>query len=106
MREYDQIAISPVARYGLRARNTATGAVIELDDKAGAPVILLADLRCHRAWMLRSPANEMPACALGLPGLRIDVEGDAGTTRVVLSIADPQLVPELQKRVAAELVHP
>lgn len=106
MREYDQIAISPIARHGVRASNTATGAVIELDAKAGAPVIVLADLRCHRAWMMREPASEMPACALGLPGLRIDVEGDAWTSRVVLSVADPLLVPELQKRVAAELAHP
>lgn len=102
MREYAEVSVSPLARYGLAGQPTKDGATMYLDPSAGAPVTLLADLRCHRAWMMLTPQPTMVDCPLDLPGLRVDVKAGEGSIIVVLAV-EPKLVPELQRRVAKEL---
>lgn len=103
MREYDQIVTSPLVQHGLGVEATKTGAIVYLDGKAGAPVTVLADLRCHRAWMMLSPSAAMADCPLDVRGLRVDVRGGDDSIVVVLSVPDPKLVPELQRRTAKQL---
>lgn len=101
-RAVEDISVSPLQRWGKGGNNTAQGAVIYLDVRAGGPDKLLADLRCHRAWMMLAPAG-MESCPLDLPGLVIDAHGDSDGIVVSLSVRDPNLVPELQRRAAHDL---
>lgn len=101
-RPFEDIAVSPIQRWGTGGTNTRTGVIIYLDPRAGGPDELLADLRCHRAWMMLAPAG-MEACPLDLPGLVIDAKGDSDGIVVTLSVRDPKRVAELQLRAAKDL---
>ncbi len=101
-RELKKIVGSPLTRHRTGGWNTSTGVIVYLSPLAGSPEALLADLRCHRAWMMLAPAGSMDDCPLDLPGLRIDARGDEGAITLVLSVADQKLVPELQRRVARQ----
>jgi len=103
-RSIEQIAVSPLVRYGIGGWNTTTGVIVYLDADAGPPDRLLADLNCHRAWMMLSDAG-MDECPLDLPGVVLDAhgEGESPTITVAISVADPNLVEELHRRMAHEL---
>ncbi|MCX5746007.1 MAG: hypothetical protein NT062_26310, partial [Proteobacteria bacterium] len=103
-REASEISISPLQRYGISGSNTERGVVIYLDPKAGSPDHLLLDMRCHRAWMMLSP-TKMEDCPLDLPGIQIDARGDAEGIAVSITVQDPTLVGELQRRAAHDLEH-
>lgn len=98
------VSVSPLQRYGISATNTATGVELLLSPQAGGPDRLLADMKCHRAWMMLAPAN-MEACPLDLPGLVVDAHDAGDTISVTLSVRDAQLVPDLQRRAAHDLEH-
>ena len=98
----DAVSISPLQRFAIGGWNTATGVELFLSSTAGDPDHLLADLKCHRAWMMLAPAN-METCPLDLPGLVLEAKGDTDGISVSLSVRDPKLVPELQRRAAHDL---
>jgi hypothetical protein len=101
-RPLELVSISPLQRYAIGGWNTATGVELFLSSTAGEPDRLLADLKCHRAWMMLAPAG-METCPLDLPGLVLDAKGDTDGISVALSVRDPKLVPELQRRAAHDL---
>jgi hypothetical protein len=101
-REHADVAISPIQRYGLGGSATSDGVTLYLSPDAGPADHLLADIRCHRAWMMLGPAD-MDTCPLDLAGLTVDASGDANGITVTLRVRDRALVPELQKRAAHEL---
>jgi len=96
------ISVSPLARWGTGGAPTSDGVVIALDAKAGSPAKLLADIRCHRAWMMLAPSN-MDTCPLDLAGIHVDAAGDASGITVTITVRDPALVPELQRRAAHDV---
>jgi len=96
------VAISPLVRYGVGGAPTEDGVVLYLDAAAGSPARVLADLRCHRAWMMLGP-SEMDDCPLDLPGLAIDTRGSHEGITVHMTVHDPALLPELQRRAAHDL---
>jgi len=96
------VSISPLQRYAVGAWNTATGTTMVLASTVVDPDRLLADMKCHRAWMMLAPAN-METCPLDLPGLVLDATRDADGVTISLSVRDPNLVPELQRRAAHDL---
>lgn len=98
----EEISISPLKRYGVGGTTTPTGVILYLDPKAGSPDKLMADMRCHRAWMMLAPGG-METCSLDLPGLTIDAHGDAEGITVTLGVKDSRLVEELQHRAAHDL---
>jgi len=98
----EDISVSPLRRHGVGGWNTATGVIVYLSPAAGSPERLLAQLRCHRAWMMLAPAD-MDDCPLDLPGLVLDARGDVDGVTVSLSVRDRALVPELQRRAAVDL---
>jgi hypothetical protein len=100
--EGDEIRVSPLQRFGIGGWNTATGAIVYLSPNAGNPDRLLAQMRCHRAWMMLGPSN-MEDCPLDLPGLAIDARGDANGVTVSLGARDPNVIAELQRRASKEL---
>jgi hypothetical protein len=97
------IRVSPLARFGRGGMEIADGVVVFLSSDAGPANRLLAELRCHRAWMMLSQNTGMEACPLDLPGLRIEAHGDPTGISVELHLRDSALVPEVQQRVAREL---
>jgi hypothetical protein len=99
---HSDAGMSPLARYGIGGWPTKDGAVVYLSKDAGPPDTLLAALHCHRAWMMLGP-SDMDDCPLDLPGLAVDARGDEGGVTLVLTIADPALIPELQRRTARDL---
>lgn len=104
-RDLQKIVGSPLTRHRLGDWNTSTGAVVYLSPLAGSADALLADLRCHRAWMMLSPTGTMDDCPLDLPGLHIDARGDERAITLVITVTDPKLVPELQRRIARQAEH-
>ncbi len=101
-RSLELVSISPLQRFAIGSWNTTTGVILYLSPAAGDPDRLLADLKCHRAWMMLAPAD-MEACPLDLPGLALDARGDTEGVTVSLIVRDPALVPELQRRAAHDL---
>lgn len=98
----EDITVSPLKRLGLGGWNTAAGAIVYLKPHTASPDKLLAQIRCHRAWMMLGP-SDMEDCPLDLPGLAIDARGDETGVTVSLVVRDPKLVAELQRRTAKDL---
>jgi hypothetical protein len=97
-----EVSVSPLRRHGVGGWNTASGVIMYLSPSAGPPERLLAQLRCHRAWMMLAPAD-MDDCPLDLPGLVLDARGDVDGVTVSLTVRDRGLVRELQRRATVEL---
>jgi hypothetical protein len=95
--------ISPLQRYGHGGMDVVDGVVVFMPGDAVTANRLLAELRCHRAWMMLQSNSGMELCPLDLPGLRVQAHGDATGISVELHVPDPALVPELQRRTARDL---
>lgn len=103
-RPYEAVSVSPLQRYGVGGWNTSNGVILYLTADAGMPDQLMADLKCHRAWMMLAPAG-MEDCPLDLPNIQVDARGDSEGITVSIGVRDPALVPELHRRAAHELEH-
>lgn len=101
-RELKKVIGSPLVRHRAGGWNTSTGVIVYLSPLAGTAETLLGDLKCHRAWMMLAPAGGMDNCPLDLPGLHIDARGDEGGITLVVTVSNPKLVFELQRRVAKQ----
>lgn len=102
-RPFADVSMSPLQRYGKGGTTTTEGVLVFLSAYAGEPDSLMAEIRCHRAWMMIAPPAAMDACPLDLPGLHVKASGDASGVTVEISISDPALVPELQRRTMLDL---
>lgn len=96
------IRVSPLQRYGTGGMPTGDGVVVFMGTEAGPPDRLLAEMRCHRAWMMLSEAG-MEDCPLDLPNLQIQAHGDKTGISVEIRVQDRTLIPELQRRAARDL---
>ncbi|MEO8548865.1 MAG: hypothetical protein ABI678_02800 [Kofleriaceae bacterium] len=96
------VTVSPLQRYGIGGSASPQGASVILTGEAGSPAQLLGELRCHRAWMMLAP-TDMDDCPLDLPGLHVHAHGDANTIELDLTVDDPKVIPELQRRAAHDL---
>ena len=101
-RPIEEVSISPLSRYAVGAWPTSAGVIFYLDPSAGGPDKLLAEMKCHRAWMMLAPSG-MEDCPLDLPGLVLDARGDGEGITVSLVVRDAKLVEELHRRAAHEL---
>ena len=97
-----EIATSPIARYGIGGAPNDHGVVVFLASSAGPPDRLLADIACHRAWMMLAPSG-MDECPFDLDGIHVDATGDELGITLQITIDDPALVPELRRRAAKDL---
>ena len=97
-----QASVSPLRRYALGGWPTSTGIILYLDPSAGAPDKLLADMKCHRAWMMLAP-SDMDDCPLDLHGIVLDARDDIDGITGSIVMRDPKLVDELHRRAAHEL---
>lgn len=101
-RPHAEVSVSPLQRYGTGGAPTANGVIVFLAPEAGPPDQLLAAMRCHRAWMMLGRSG-MDDCPLDLAGIRVDARGEDNAVTVEITIDDPKLVPELQRRAAHDL---
>ena len=101
-RPREEIEVSPLVRFGLGGWPTGTGAIVYLAPEGGTPDQFMAAMKCHRAYMMLAPAG-MDDCPLDLPGLMLDARGDSDGVTVSLSVKDPKLVRELQRRTVHDL---
>jgi len=101
-RSLEEIAISPLQRHATSGWRTSAGMILYLDPSAGSPDKLLADMKCHRAWMMLAPTR-MDDCPLDVPGIVIDAHGDRDNITVSIAVRDPKLVGELQRRAEHDL---
>jgi hypothetical protein len=101
-RTADEVSRSPIALYGIGGVSTASGVVVFLAPAAGPANHLLADISCHRAWMMLAPAA-MDDCPLDLPGIHVDAMGDDAGVTLTITAQDQTLVPEVQRRLAHDL---
>ncbi len=102
-RPESEMTISPLVKYGVGGSPIADGVVIYMRPEAGNPDKLMADMRCHRAWMMLQPVSTMDMCPLDLAGLSVEATGGSEGVTVTLHVKDKALVPELQKRAAHDL---
>jgi hypothetical protein len=102
-RSESEIRVSPLVRYGVGGTPIPGGVTIFLAPDAGNPDKLMADMRCHRAWMMLQPVASMDSCPLDLDGLTVEAVGAKEGVSVNLRVADPALVPELRRRAAHDL---
>jgi hypothetical protein len=82
--------------------NLEDGVRVFLHPDAGQPEALLRALRCHRAWMMLGDRG-MEDCPLDLAGIHVVAQGDPTGISVDITVHDPNLVPELQRRAAKDL---
>jgi len=101
-RSHAEVSVSPLERYAVGGEPTPSGATVFLSVEAGTPDQLMADMRCHRAWMMIG-RTDMASCPLDLAGLKVAAHGDSAGITVEMTVDDPRLVPELQRRVAHDL---
>jgi hypothetical protein len=99
-----EVSASPLERYAIGGSPIRDGVILYLSTDAGAPDKLLADMRCHRAWMMLAP-SDMDDCPLDLANIHVTAHGDSGEIEVTITVSDPKLVPELQRRTSRELEH-
>jgi len=96
------VSISPLQRYGVGGTNVDHGVLIFLRPEAGPANSLLKQIRCHRAWMMLADSG-MGDCPLDLAGIQVVAHGDPNGVSVEITVDDPKLVPELQRRAAHDL---
>lgn len=101
-RPLEEVSVSPLQRYATGGWPTSTGVIMYLSPAAGPPDKLLADLKCHRAWMMLAPAG-MEDCPLDMPGIVLDARGEEGGVTVSIVVRDPKLVDELHRKAAHEV---
>jgi hypothetical protein len=81
---------------------TEAGVVLFVAPSAGTPAQLEKLVQCHRAF-LRIHGGADDEGPLALPGLHVLVRGDPSGLALELTIDDPTLVGELQRRAANQL---
>lgn len=99
-----EASTSPLARFAIAGTSITNGVTIYLSADAGTPDHLLADMRCHRAWMMLAP-SDMDDCPLDLPDIHVTARGTLEEIEVTITVSDPAVVRELQRRTARELEH-
>jgi hypothetical protein len=98
----DRVAISPLRQFGVGGMNEDNGVLVFLRPEAGPADALLKQIRCHRAWMMLGESG-MGDCPLDLAGIHVVAHGDPSGISVEITVDDPKLVPELQRRAAHDL---
>jgi hypothetical protein len=97
-REVEKVVGSPLTRHRVGGWNTDDGVVVLLSPLAGSEKQLLADLRCHRAWLMAGVGVDKDS-PLALPGLLVDAKGNQDGITLTITTRDKKMIPELQRRV-------
>ena len=99
----DQQAKCPIGAWAQSTEDVEGGALLHLNASAPPPGETQRRMRCHRAWMAHDPANAMPRCPLGAPGIVITATAGSAGTDLALIAAKPEDVQEVRRRTHAAL---
>lgn len=99
----DQQAKCPIGPWAQSAEDAPRGVLLHLNASAPPPEETQRRMRCHRAWMAHDPANAMPRCPIGSPGISITAAAGNAGTDLLLSATKPEDVHELRTRTHAAL---
>jgi hypothetical protein len=97
-----EVSVSPLQRHAVGGTNIEGGVLMFLRPDAGRPEQLLRAIRCHRAWMMLGDRG-MEDCPLDLAGIHVVAHGDPTGISLEITVRDPALVTELQRRAAKDL---
>lgn len=99
----DQKAKCPMGAWAQSADDVEGGVLLHLKPSAPSPEESQRLMRCHRAWMAHAPANAMPRCPIGSPGITITATAGSGGTDLSLLASKPEQVQEVRRRTHASL---
>lgn len=88
----------PMGGWTQSVEDVEGGVVLHLKTSAPAPEEAQKRARCHRAWMAHDPANAMPRCPLGAPGIVITAKAGGAGTDLFLVASKPEDTQEVRKR--------
>lgn len=94
----DRAASSPLDRYSRSMHAMAKGVVFHLHGDAGAPEAVLAELRCHRAWLMLEHTASQRDNPLLVPGIVFVVHAGGDGIEVMIGVDDLAQLPELTRR--------
>jgi hypothetical protein len=100
-----KVMTSPLQLYGIGGTTVPDGSLVLLGPEAGSPDHVLAAVRCHRAWLMLGNANATRANddPFDLPGLNLAAERKPSGIDLTITVDNPGLVSELQRRAAHDL---
>jgi hypothetical protein len=91
--------LSPFESYAFGSARLSSGILLHLSSEAGPPEVLLVRLRCHEAWLRVVPRPDVSNDLMAVAGATLVVHaGGRETIEVMMSIADPLAVDELDRR--------
>ena len=99
----DKQATCPMGAWAQSVDDVEGGVMLHLNASAPPPAETEKRMRCHRAWMAHDPANAMPRCPLGSPGITITATSGSVGTDLALVATNPDDVREVRKRSHAAL---
>lgn len=94
----------PLDRYVRAVTPTEEGVVLRLSADAGPPDVLLAEIRCHIAWMQLASRPKTTRDLTGVAGVQYTARAEADSIVVTITANDANAIAELRRR--AELLVP
>lgn len=94
----DSAAQPPLDRYVRAVTPTEQGVVLRLSNDAGPPDVLLAEIRCHTAWLQLVQRPGATRDVTAVKGVEYSVRADADAISVTLTATDPTSIAELRRR--------
>ncbi len=93
---------SALALYTIDVEPVESGLVVRLAPEAGPPEVVLAGLRCHRAWLMLEPRADAGDEPLLLNDILAVAHAGRTGTDVIFTVTRRDLVAELQRRLELE----
>ncbi|MBZ0236960.1 MAG: hypothetical protein K8M05_31820 [Deltaproteobacteria bacterium] len=94
---------SALQEYATGSDPLDAGVVVHLAPEAGPPDVVLAGLRCYRAWLMLERRDGTDDEPLLLDGVVLVAHAGKAGTELMLTVGDKDDVAELQRRTAAVL---
>lgn len=91
----------PLMRWTQSVDDVEGGVLLHLNEQAPQPAEAEKRAVCHRAWMAHDPANGMPTCPLGAPGIVIHASQGASGTDLALTASKGSEIAEVRRRAHA-----
>jgi len=94
----DTAWMSPLDRYARAMNPLPRGVVIHLSTEAGTPESVLAEIRCHRAWLMLETRASNADSPLLVEGVVFVVHAGGAGIEVMIGLDDVAKLPELVRR--------
>lgn len=92
---------SPLSGRAVSASPIDDGVLLVLDPAAGPPDQVLAEIRCHRAWLVLEDRSELSGDVVALDHVRYSAQVRDETIELRITTASSDEVEELRRRASA-----